>query len=1145
MSSPVRWSKFNPVAIRALVLIGVGFIASDIQSAAEVPKYDKVDTAADALAPTNAIRSEEIVRTSRSEADRAREDKDHTEKESQSAAIPEMSHREGEGFDIIAAPLIGFPDSEQLTNFARALRTAKIHQKFGAAEHGNLWEFDLAQRSLNLAVVDAGHVNLPDSESIERIPGGVETQLALMRQSAATTLFGCFPLVRAFGLWPESEEEFEVRSYLRNGDARRHSVYSALNQTGKAASTGPLHTLILVPGHTDDQRMSSLLAKTVDSQADEAFANFANIVVYPGNLRTAVDPMPCWTAPDAAFEPICRQFLKQTNPSKEPRAVMLVLVREFVDEFGDGHWIQAQQRTYEASTLEKAEGKPESLEADKIKVFESLSHDRSRFSGGLWIGVAVLLVVALLIHRVLTAASGTTSGGWQRWIVIPTGGYLIGLGLTPFIMLAMKRWMPDPHANALGAAWWPCIAGSLSLVLPVGVFRLIAGAAGRYIPGFACHGRWGVVFVPVALGVSAAWLAPACYAIGLPCADVVFMIAVAASLIVYCFGRAVDVADEFPIALTPITVGLSLMFGAASFMASPSLLLAVVGLSVLTTAIQILMIRRTNDVTADSDSSKLAPEISPATPRTIEQLRAALRSPRYHAARVFRRFKSSIAASAHEQTHWIGLVGPAAVGKTAAAQLLIDEIQSQQPNLNVLMGRCSENSPPFQPFKEALAKLGASAGIIATNSSMGEVNTIFERLADEFIPFWDFFSVDNDDEEGKESSRHDLFEGVQNVLAKLTQRSAVLLFLDDVQWIDEGSAALLRHLYERFPSGAGEPLTVIVASRDPASIENLEAEVSTLTIEPPSVAEQIHFLQSQFGIEQKSAQRLVRALGVMSEESGNIFWLVRAVGQLVAEDGLLPGTDGFKLRSTYLRDKQLPVPEAIRAKLGAALRDSGQYRPVLECAALLGKKFRVDDVADCLGMDRLLLLQILRHLDQELQLVKDVVNDEECYAFSSEFMLEIVREELGVGSGPSIATRPASKIARELHARIAAVLERRQPRTPQLVCDIARHFHAAGKAYAVKCADYAIAAAETARRQLAFQAARAYLTLAEEGARFTHRSAEIGELLASIETEEANVNHRSRVKPSESAGTAPKYSRRSTIPEKSSPKNPIETPIGT
>jgi hypothetical protein len=450
------------------------------------------------------------------------------------------------------------------------------------------------------------------------------------------------------------------------------------------------------------------------------------------------------------------------------------------------------------------------------------------------------------------------------------------------------------------------------------------------------------------------------------------------------------------------------------------------------------------------------------------------------------------------------LVGPSAAGKTAAARHLIAELQSADANVLVLMGRCAEDGAPYHPFREAFTELGLSAGLIAAHARGGEVNSVFERLADEFIPFWDFFSADSDDE-SEEASRTDLLAAVTNALHAVTRRQHVVLFVDDVQWIDEGSAAVLKHLHENFGPGSESRLTVIVAGRDPLPLERLGLQAFICSLTPPSVAEQIRILDRSLGIEKSSARRLINALGVLSHETGAMFWLIRAVRELASDNAFTPTPRGFVLKSQYLRPGRLPVPAAMRAQLAQALRASGQYQPVLECAALLGEKFRVDELAECLSLDRLKLLQILRHLDQELQLVRDLPHDPDCYAFSSTFMLEIVREELGVGRVRSQLKTVPSKIAREWHARIASVLEQREPRTSQLAYRIAQHYFAAGTAYAAQSMTHCLAAARIARKQRAFPDARRYLVMAEQSARWAQKTGDFAAERRRIDADEAQL----------------------------------------
>lgn len=1047
-----------------------------------------------------------------------KDDKSETDKKKDTPEKPPLKiRRESEGFDLIAGPWFESPASPAAESTGLAMRNAQIHLKFGASERGNIEEFDAARQSLNEAAARLAALDSKHLRSVARTVRRLQQETALLRREALTTFFGRFPLIRAFELDIEENEEFQVHSYSMPGNARRRAVLGALTQIGKSASTMPLDVLVLVPGESEHERLSSELAELVDSESRLAFADVANFMLYAGALRADVDPMPAWDAPDPAFDPICRQFLKRISPDDEPRSVMLVMVRELTDELGDGRWVQAQQRTFEASSLEKAEDDPKKLEADKVREHETLTHDRSRFGLGIIGGVIALFVLSIAVHGGLLLTTSSRLGGWPRWLAIPIFGFLIGLALAPLIMWAMKRWLPEPQMHAAGAAWWPCTAGALSLILPAGIFRMGAGSASRFFPSISCHSRWGVVFVPVALGACAAWIRPACYALGGGGGTVlVASMGIAAGLLVFFFGRAIDMADQFPVAATPLAVGLALIFGAGAFLGSPAILWSVSGAASLMYAVHAWVVDR-----------RAALAIEPAQslphngtggfvrPRTIEQLKAALEAPRYQPPPEFERLNKTIERSGITRSRWVGLVGPSMAGKTAAAQHLINELKSSDQELQVLVGRCTEGSPPFQPFREALEELGVAPGFITSRVQGGDVNSIFERLADELIPFWDFFSVSND-EESHETSRTDLLAVVTNALHALLQKNRVVLFIDDIQWIDDGSDALLKYLRENFPPGGENPLMIIVASRDPQAIERLDLKDSVYSLTPPTEAEQIRFSNNLLGIENATARRLVEALGVMSHEAGSMFWLLRSVRELMTENAFVATDRGFALRPQYLQRGKLPVPAAMRVKLVESLRASGQYQPVLECAALLGERFRVSDLAECLGLDRLHLLQILRHFDRELQLVRDIPSDEDCYRFSSTFMLEIVREELGIASVESTVKTPVSKIAREFHARIAAVLECRQPRTPDLAYAIARHYYEAGTAHATKSVEYCLAAAQTARKQHALNDARRFLKMAERTARVAKKAFDFAHEHELIDAEELKVTCR----PEQTSGIA-------------------------
>lgn len=1012
-------------------------------------------------------------------------DKSKDDQETKSRKKKRNARRGTDGVDLLPMPSFEL-SSSSLSTTVRNLVRAQVALKFAVAEHGDLRAIhgaDLLSEQARAALKkEQGTAEESDLLVVARSSAEtLNVESKRLREVAAGSLFGRFPLLRGFGLKTGDEEEFLVRSYSVQGEARRRAIANCFLQLAKAGSSDPLHAVILVPSAFVGEPVSEEWIADVDSLARQAFANFPNIKLYPGRLRDELPAAPAWDAPDEDFDPIARAFLKRVDPLEEPRTVMLIIARQFLDPARDGVWVQVQQRTYEGSTLKDAEDAPEDLEADKVRVHETLAHDRGRFNLPITLAILLLFAGAVTIPESVFHLGGRRPLAWQRWLAIPPAGFVIGIVLTPLTMMALERWLPVAETTVVRGAWWPCLAGALSLILAAGVFRLAAGSLGRYFPNLSCHGRWGISFVPVAAGVTAAWIQPACYALGVDCVLPLVALGAAASLLVYCFGRAIDTADQFPVAVVPIVIILALVFGGASFAGSQSILCLVAVLAAVTTGVHEYATRHRSE-------SEGVEEGQPAggfrRPRTIEQLRAALESPRYQPPAEFESLRRTILASGLTRARWTGLVGPTASGKTAAARHLISELQGARRDLRVLAGRCTEESVPYQPFREALAEMGVSARLLAAHGHGGDVNNIFERLADEFIPFWDFFSGYGDDDESGEVSRTELFAAVSNALHRLMEQQPLLIFIDDVQWIDDGSAALLAHLKETVGPGSEFPLTVMLASRDPEALRTLDEENDgMIVLDPPSAEEQRAILERSLGIERRSARHIVSALGVIGEEAGGMFWLMQALRQLVNEQAFLVTPGGFKLKSQVLEGGSMPVPAGMRCKLVDALRAADEHLPILECAALLGERFRVSDLAECLELDRLALLQILRHLEQDLQLVRDLESDEECFTFSSTFLLEIVRERLVVRTGSGGSAEAPNKIARELHGRIAAVLERRKLRGPRALFRIAEHSYAAGTAYASAAMEHCLNASAAARRKGDQAAAEMYFAMAEHSAR--------------------------------------------------------------
>src|SRR5436190_7022707 len=137
--------------------------------------------------------------------------------------------KRSQGFDIVPGRK---PDGTNASvALDRQLRAAAIHMRLGAAERGNVREFETALRLLDTArgalddlpAAAAG----PAAETIAHL----HREAVALRDTAQRTLVGRFPLIRAFGvpLW-EDNEELEVGAYATAGEARRQAIRRALTQ---------------------------------------------------------------------------------------------------------------------------------------------------------------------------------------------------------------------------------------------------------------------------------------------------------------------------------------------------------------------------------------------------------------------------------------------------------------------------------------------------------------------------------------------------------------------------------------------------------------------------------------------------------------------------------------------------------------------------------------------------------------------------------------------------------------------------------------------------------------------------------------------------------------------------------------------------
>ena len=239
------------------------------------------------------------------------------------------------------------------------------------------------------------------------------------------------------------------------------------------------------------------------------------------------------------------------------------------------------------------------------------------------------------------------------------------------------------------------------------------------------------------------------------------------------------------------------------------------------------------------------------------------------------------------------LAGEAGVGKTVLARAVL-----QESGLAVLQGAGLQGgAPAYWPLTTALPDLGAVSG--ADRAALCEL-----------------------------------------VVSAFAAAAPAAVFIDDLQWADEGTLDMLAVLA---PALETQALHVVCAYRsDEMSrghpLRRLRSELRRqgrlheLTVEPLGVTDTGALLRHVLGAD--VAPSLLRT--VVGRTGGLPFFVEELAAVLIAEDRLRPGPGGLELSSS----EDLPLPEHVRdAVLLRAAGLDDDARAALSVAAAVGKSF--------------------------------------------------------------------------------------------------------------------------------------------------------------------------------------------------------------
>jgi class 3 adenylate cyclase/tetratricopeptide (TPR) repeat protein len=403
------------------------------------------------------------------------------------------------------------------------------------------------------------------------------------------------------------------------------------------------------------------------------------------------------------------------------------------------------------------------------------------------------------------------------------------------------------------------------------------------------------------------------------------------------------------------------------------------------------------------------------------------------------------------------IAGEPGVGKTRLSQKFARAVAAEG-TATILFGRCDEESlSPYQPFVEALSSYLLACPVDQLAMQVAGVEPELALLVPGLarrIP------VEAGSLQAGTDDRYRLFEAVASLFRKASETAPLLLVLDDLQWAEQPTALLLRHLVRHL--GRSRVLVVgvyrdaEVSHRHPlvVAVANLRRDhmVEDLPLTGLGGGEVAVLINKLAGWE--SPPSLVQAVLKVSE--GNPFFVESLVHHL-AGSGTAVVAPG--LRSPDMNLEQLGLPDDIREITGRRLAHlSARCHRALAIASVAGQTFDLAVLGRVSSLEDDELLDIVEEATAA-RVIFELPDAVDQYGFGHALIRQTLYQELS-----------RSRRAR-LHRRIGEAVEALHPDDKDRYLEaLAYHFlQAEGVGEPGKAVSYALQAAERSLTMLAYE----------------------------------------------------------------------------
>ena len=396
----------------------------------------------------------------------------------------------------------------------------------------------------------------------------------------------------------------------------------------------------------------------------------------------------------------------------------------------------------------------------------------------------------------------------------------------------------------------------------------------------------------------------------------------------------------------------------------------------------------------------------------------------------------------------IALHGESGVGKSCLVRRFFDVVLSERQDVLVLSGRCYEReSVPYKALDEVVELLSRRLARLTREEALDLLPPDSDSLALLFPALGRIPALvtrasiaDRDPLERRRAA----FRALRELLRRLGRGQRVVITIDDLQWTDADSLALL-HEVLRPPDAP--PILLVVTMRSPPG-----GQASS-----PSVAASLPGEVRSVHVDRLSSDDAQRLAEVLLAQVGTVPWSDATT--IAAEAGGHPlFIDELVRHATIAREKTEEPLRLDDALWRRVLRLDGAARRALDVTCVLGAPVSQEVVAQAAGIDMgelaraVSLLRASNLVRTHGARVTDAV----------EPFHDRVRE--------AVVARLSAEARRDCHGRIAVALELSKGSDPEVLST-----HWAGANEPAKAARHALVAAEQAAQALAFaRAARLF-----------------------------------------------------------------------